>query len=332
MKKLLALTLGVALAVMAFAGCAPAQQAAQPETAESAQASAEVSVDAQAEKTQEQSAAAEQILDMAGNPVEPVEVTDRIVSITPAGTEIVCAMGLGDKVIGVDAFSNYPAEEIQGAEIVGDFNGPDVEKIVALEPDIVLCGIGLQVDAMEQLKKLGIPVACVEATTFEEIPTAISLVGKLMGTELEADMLNKMIEEAATKAKEQAKDMQENPVSVYFAMSYGDMGNWTSGPGSFINSMVELSGGEAVTADAPDTWIEYSVENLATSNPDLILLASDGGTVEGLKAAAGYQDLDAVKAGNVHLVDADVISRPGPRIVEAIETISSLIAEQYKKQ
>ena len=108
-------------------------------------------------------------------------------------------------------------------------------------------------------------------------------------------------------------------------MSYGDMGNWTSGPGSFINTMIEAAGGKCVTEDAAAAWLEYPVEDLVKANPDIILLDSSMGSTDDIASAQGYADLDAVKNGKVYSIDADVFTRPGPRIAEAIATISDIV-------
>ena len=108
-------------------------------------------------------------------------------------------------------------------------------------------------------------------------------------------------------------------------MSYGDMGNWKSGTGSFINTMIELAGGKCITADQAAPWIEYSLEDLAAADPDIILLDSSMGSTEALAEVAGYKDLTAVRNGNVYAIDADVFTRPGPRIGEAVLEISEIL-------
>lgn len=296
-KKIVTLLLCAILAVSLFAGCTSDESGSTPDG----------TLD---------------VTDMMGNALSlTISPDDKIVSLTPAGTEIVFALGAGGKLVGVDAFSTYP-EETQQIEVVGDFNGPDVEKIISLEPNIVLSGNTLQQDSIDQLNELGLQVVCVEATTFEQIPEAMTLVGELLQTPDEAAQVVQNIDNAIAAAKEHAPTESK---SVYYAMSYGDMGYWTSGPGSFINTMIELAGGTCVTADGGYPWIEYPVEDLVAANPDIILIASDSGDVESFSATPGLGDLDAVKNGAVYVVDADVLSRPGPRIAEAVAMISDIL-------
>lgn len=320
-RKRIALFACIVLCIAVFAGCA---QPAPAETSSAAQTEApSASVSAEATESAEASSAAGgvTVTDMLGSEVT-VGKTDKIVSLTPAGTEIVCALGASKQLVGIDASSDYP-EITKSIEVVGDFNGPDVEKVAALEPDVVFAGNGLQQEAIDQLKNLGITVVSVEATTFDDISKAIRLVGEVLGAQDEAEAVVGEIDAAVSAAE---ANKPEGEKTVYYVMSYGDNGNWTSGPGSFMNTMIELAGGKCVTENAEYSWVEYPVEDLVLANPDIILLdTSMGNTAEGLADAQGYQDLDAVKNGNVYEVDANVFTRPGPRIAEAITQISEIL-------
>ncbi len=320
-RKIISLLVCVLLALAVFAGCAQHAPTASQSTEATQSASAAPSE--QAQSSEQPDAVGMSVTDMAGNEVT-VAKADKIVSLTPAGTEIVCALGAEKQLVGIDAFSNYP-QSVASLEIMGDFNGPDVEKVAAAEPDVVLAGTGLQSDAVDKLSELGIAVVVVEATTFEDIPKSIELVGKILGMEDSAKQVTEGINTVVKNAQDK-KPTEEK--TVYYAMSYGDMGNWTSGPGSFINTMIELAGGKCVTENQSAPWIEYSMEDLVAANPDIILLDASMGSTEDLKLVAGYKDLDAVKNGNVYAIDADVFTRPGPRIGEAILTISEILNKE----
>lgn len=263
--------------------------------------------------------------DMMGNELSFVpDAKAAIVSLTPSSTEIVCALGAEANLVGVDAFSNYP-ESVQQLEVVGDFSGPDVEKIVSLEPDLVLAGTTLQQDAIDALKGLGLEVVCTEATLFEDIVPSIELVGLLLEREAEAAEVVKSIDEAIAAAEQNAP---QEEVTVYYAMSYGDMGNWTSGPGSFINAMIETAGGSCITDDPSfPAWVEYSLEDLVANDPDVILVDSSMGSAEDIAAANGYSGLSAVKEGRVYEITSDVFTRPGPRIADALHELSGILNE-----
>lgn len=316
-KKIIALLAAATLCVSAFAGCAPATPAASETPAPSAETTASAAASESASAS-----TGVTITDMAGKEVT-LEKVDKIVSLTPAGTETVCALGAAKKLVGVDAFSNYP-EITQSIEVVGDFNGPDVEKVVALEPDVVLAGNTLQQEAIDNLNKLGIPVVSVEATTFDDITKSITLIGEILG---EQDMAKQTVDGIDAVVKTAGETKPAEPKTVYYAMSYGDQGNWTSGPGSFINTMIELAGGKCVTEGQEYPWVEYPIEDLVAANPDIIIVGANMGSTADLSTVQGYQDLDAVKNGKVYTVDADTFTRPGPRIGEAVLEISEILSK-----
>ncbi len=335
-KKGLALFLCAILALAALlSGCAhtPAATPAptqDPTAAPSPEATAEATAEAteapeatpEADATEAPSAEAISIVDVLGNEVTLDAYPEKIVSLSPSTTEILYALGLGDKLVGRDSYSDYPAESAD-VPVVGDYSGPNVEAIAATEADLVLASTTLQQDAIDQLKSLGITVASVEATTYEQIAETITMIGTLTGAQEEAAALNASMTEAADAVAAAVADL-EKP-TVYYVMSYGEYGNWTSGPGSFINSIIELAGGAPVTADAEAPWLEYSLEQLLQDDPDVILVSSDAGDPALLADAEGYKDLTAVKEGRAYSIDANTSSRPGPRILEAAEAVAALL-------
>ncbi|MEI6100444.1 MAG: ABC transporter substrate-binding protein, partial [Eubacteriales bacterium] len=153
-------------------------------------------------------------------------------------------------------------------------------------------------------------------------PKSIELIGNILGKQEAAKAIVDKINAAVADAKQKAP---KTPKTVYYVMSFGDSGNWTSGPGSFINSIIETCGGVSITKDAKEPWLDYPVENLVKADPNIILLASDAGKLDDLKKAQGYSDLTAVKNGTVTVVDASILSRPGPRIADAITMMSGLL-------
>ena len=319
MKKNLIRVLLISIAcILLFTGCAGNSTANPSAVSADASASSPASV---AEETAAASAAEEiAVTDMVGREVT-VKSAERIVSLAPSATEILFALGVGDKIVGVDAFSDYP-EETKNIEVVGDYNGPDVEKIVSLSPDIVFCGNTLQEEMIGELEKLGLTVVATEAVAFEDIQKSIEMMGNIVGEQDAAKTVVDSINSAVETAKQNAP---KEEITVYYAMSYRDMGNWTSGPGSFINTMIELAGGVPVTKDAADSWLEYPMEELVNRDPDIILLSSDMGSAEDISNVQGYADLSAVKNGKVYQMEANILSRPGPRIAEAIAIISDIL-------
>lgn len=326
MKRILGLLLACLLG-MALLGCyaAPAEEGTGAPTEESASAVASEdasSVSSSGEASSEASAASGggwpvQVTDLQGTEVT-VSGAQRIVSLTPSSTEILIAEGVEDQIVGEDAYS----PKVEGAAVCGDYNGPDVEKVASLEPDLVISGNSIQEDQIQKMRDLGLTVVSAEATTWDQIPESFNLIGQCVGERDAAQALVDQLSETVSQVE--AEKPAESP-TVYYVMSFGDAGNWTSGPGSFINTMIDLAGGTCVTRDAASAWLECPVEDLVAANPDIIIYSSGAGSYEDLVAAPGYSGLDAVKDGRVYEINADTVSRPGPNVNEALLSISSIL-------
>jgi iron complex transport system substrate-binding protein len=262
--------------------------------------------------------------DFLDSPVVMQKFPARIVSLTPSNTEIVYALGLESKLVGVDAYSDYP-EAAKSIAKIGDFNGPSVETIASLKPDLVLGGNKLQKDIIEKIKALGINVVAVEATSYADVYKSIELVGQLTGTEKKAKEVT-----ADMKAKEKAVlDAVAKTASgkqVYYAMSFGEMGNWTAGPGSFPYELIAMCGGKNITEGMPVPWVQLNQEELVSKNPEIVLLSSDMGSDPAVfNTAEGYKDLKAVKDGQVFIITSNLCNRPGPRIVDGLREFAQFI-------
>lgn len=311
MKKLCFGLLAVLMATSLLAGCAP-QNTQHEQTSKPAAAATPVPKDLIEEDT-----------DAMGEKVAPVETAElRIVSTAPSTTEILFALGLGDSIVGIDISSTYPPETAN-IEVVGDFNGFDIEKVIGLEPTVVFAGNGLQHEDIARLKEAGVNVVASEATYYDDIAKSITLIGSVVGKKEEAAALCEQIKQVETAVKEKAAAFEYKP-SLYYVMGIGEYGNWTSGKGSFINSVLEMAGGVCVTADTEKEWLEYPLEDLVTADPD-VLIVSQEITEADLTAAVGYSGLTAVKNRHYYFINPDIISRPGPRITEALQAVQQAI-------
>ena len=245
-----------------------------------------------------------------------------IISTAPNITEILFALGCGDQIVGVDVYSTYP-EGAAEIEQVGDYNGFDVEKVISLSPTVVFAGNTLQIQGIDALEEAGLNVVAAEPTYYEDIAESITLIGSVVGKEDEAAALNEQMAAAAATVEQKAAQIEDKP-TVYYVMGIGEYGNWTSGEGSFINSVMEMAGGVCITAGSEKEWFEYPVEDLVTADPDILIVSSNV-TEEALLAETGYADLTAVQNGTYYFISADIIERPGPRITEALETIQGYL-------
>ncbi len=263
------------------------------------------------------------VVDTAGNTVEIAAEPKTVVSLAASNTEILYALGVGDKVVGVDAFSDHPAEALENAAVVGDYNGPNVESILALDPDVVFASNYLQQEAIDALKAVGVAVVSVEATAYDDIIPSIRLVADVMGVSADA-VIEKMNAEQAEALT--LRDRCEGK-TVYFALSFGEWGDWTAGDGTFIDGMLTMLGAKNIAAGLGVAWPQYSVEQLLEKDPDVILVSGGEASAEAFCAFETYQALTAVKEGRVYGVDANTSSRPSQRITLALKEFAECIAK-----
>lgn len=327
-KRLIPIFAAIIIVVMLFAGCAekvaPAESTAPEVTVEPTDTPVPPSQDIVNQTDDEGEVT---IIDVLGNElVLPDVQPTSIVSLTPANTEMLFALGLGGYIVGVDQYSDYPAEAAE-IEKIGDFNGPNVEAILAINPDIVFAGNKLQADAIAQLKEVDLSVAAVEATSYEEIFSSIKLVGDLTSTSEKAEEIVALMKEKEAEVVAKAQEYEGDAITAYYVLSAGEYGNWTSGPGSLINDMFAMLNVDVITDIEPSApWMDFSLETLIAADPDILIVSSMAFvTIEDLCAMEGYKELTACKEGRVYMVDATVTERPSVRIVEGLEEIYNAI-------
>ena len=255
--------------------------------------------------------------------IDPDATVEKIVSLTPANTELLVALGLGDKIVGIDAYSDPTG--LDNPAVVGDYNGPSAEAIVALEADIVFAGDKLQGQTVETLRSFDLNVLAVEASELAGIDDTITIIAAVCGVQEAGEQLIEQMQQQRDAIVAKVQDAEAK--TVYYALSYGEYGDWSAGPGSFIDELITLAGGYNVARDLPDApaWPQYSLERLVTDDPDVILIPSDLGDISLFTSAAGYADLTASKEGRVFSVDANLVSRPGPNVYAGLEVLARAI-------
>jgi iron complex transport system substrate-binding protein len=262
------------------------------------------------------------IVDGVGNQVTLESEPERIISLAPGHTETLYALGLGDRVVGVTAFCNYPAEAAEKTQ-VGDFAGIDLELVVGLDPDLVLASTLHMGDVVPALQEHGIAVVVATPESVLEVLTTIDLIGQITGRQGAAQALVAALRERID-AVQQA--VQDAPRPTVFWELGAEL--FTVGPGSFVDDLITLAGGENVAADADSPWPQLSVETIILKDPQVIVLADHnyGETAEMLKERPGWAEIDAVKQGRViEITNDDIVSRPGPRIVEGLEFLAQAL-------
>jgi len=263
------------------------------------------------------------ITDDLSNEVTIEAEPQRIVSMAPNHTQILYALGLGDRVVGVTEYCNYPPEA-QEKPKVGGFSNIDLEQVVGLDPDLVL-GTSLHAQSVEPaLVERGLKVVLINPETVEDVLERIVLVGRVTGREGAAVALSAELRGRIEATMEKVQGAENNP-RVYWELS-NDL--YTAGPGSFIDDLIVRAGGINIAADAKEQWPQLNLEALILADPEVIVLADHpyGETAEGVKARPGWADISAVKNDRiVEVLDDDLVSQPGPRVAEALEFVAKVL-------
>jgi iron complex transport system substrate-binding protein len=253
--------------------------------------------------------------DLGRRVVLPVEVT-RVVSLAPNITEIIFAVGAGDKLVGVTSFCDYP-EEAKRIQKIGDTLKPNIESIVALKPQVVFVTTASQLEAFSGvLKEQGISVFTTNPDSVESVFESMFAIGDVLGRAVEAGRVVSRLKARVGKVREEAsRTTWEVPQTVFVQL---DPTLYTVGKGSFITDLIAIAGGRSVTAGIEAAYPKVSKEAAAAYDPRVIILSDSPDNREPNKVFANSQ---AVKSGRIVRIDADVLSRPGPRIVSALELI-----------
>jgi iron complex transport system substrate-binding protein len=264
----------------------------------------------------------------------PLEVTDfvdrvvtiekepqRIVSLSPATTEILFALGVGERIVGITTYDDYPPEQIKSLRRVGDFQGPNIEAILAQNPDIIFGSRLSGQEQMEALAKAGFPVVILEAASFSQITDSIALTAQITNTKAEGTKIIRKMQNKIATIQQKVKDL---PKSKTFYLVDAN-GNWTAGKDTFIDELITLGGGENIAGEL-NGWIQFSLETLLQKNPVVILTAPHAGSMRELFNSPGFQDMEAVKKRQIFVIsDDNIISRPSYRIVQGLEEIAKFL-------
>lgn len=245
----------------------------------------------------------------------------RIVSIAPNITETIFALGKGDKLVGRTDYCDYP-KEVSNIASIGSLTEPNIEKIVELKPDVVIASTHFKKDVLTKLEKMNIKVVVLYGPeTFDGVYDTISKVAEVINAKSQADKLVSDMKNKVSSINDKVKD--KNKPKVYYVVSYGKMGDFTSGGDTFIGNMIEMAGGNNVASDVKG-W-KYSVEKLVEKNPDIIICSKYFDAKKGIQQTPGYKDLKAVKDGKLIEIDNNLLDRQGPRVVDGLETLAKII-------
>ncbi|UYN92548.1 MAG: ABC transporter substrate-binding protein [Anaerolineales bacterium] len=252
----------------------------------------------------------------------------RVVSMAPSNTELLFAVGAGDQVVGRDPYSNFPDEALDVADIGDTYASLNTELILSLEPDLVLAAGITPPEQVDQLEQIGITVYWLgNPTDLEGLYRNLETVGILTGNEQEALAAIDELSARADAVLAAVANVTDKPTVFYEVDGQTDPNApFTAGAGTFIDLIINLAGGANVVGDQ-DGYIAYSIEDLLVADPDVILLGDYawGATVESVAARSGWSALSAVANDQVYPFNDDHMSRPGPRLINALEDLARLL-------
>jgi iron complex transport system substrate-binding protein len=255
------------------------------------------------------------ITDQAGNKVTISKLPERIVSLVPSNTEILFAIGAGKNVVGVTTNDDYP-KEVKSLPKVGDMT-INAEKVLAQKPDIIFASSLNGKETIDKLKKLGLTVVLLDANSIKEVYQSIDIAGQVTNQLRNSDkLIGKMEAEKLKVFRQVAAVKKDKAVKVWLE---SDPSLFTAGKGTLLNELTSIAGGDNVAKDL-NGWPQVSSEQVVKWNPDVIV--SMYGDTTTIQNRAGWDTIRAIQEKRVTSIDPNIVSRPGPRIIEAMHQLA----------
>lgn len=270
-----------------------------------------------------------QVEDDAGNTVSLARPAQRIVSLAPHVTELLFAAGAGDRIVGTVEFSDYP-EAAKRIPRVGNNRILDIERIVAAKPDLLVVWFhGNAERQLDKLRQLGIPLFHSEPRRLDEVASSLDRLGRLAGTERQAATAKAELRKRLDGLRERYE--QRRPVKLFYQV--WDRPLMTLNGKHLIGEVIRVCGGVNPFADLPQTAPTVSLESVLAANPEAIITGSSKGEADAWLASwRRYPGLAAVQRGNLFTVDADLINRHGPRIVDGAEQLCRSLDQARRRR
>ncbi|OGT20325.1 MAG: hypothetical protein A2V90_00335 [Gammaproteobacteria bacterium RBG_16_57_12] len=269
-----------------------------------------------------------QVLDDQGNAVILEQPARRMISLAPHTTELLFAAGAGDAVVGVSSYSDYPPAA-KTIPRIGDANNLDIERILALQPDLVVVwGSGTSRRQLDRLQSLGFKFYISEPHTLEQMIASIERLGVLAGTtpvaQDSADKLHDRLDQL------RRQNSGQRTIRVFYQVWHEPL--MTINAAHFINDAITLCGGVNIFADLPALVPQLDQEAVLLADPEVIIGAiAKGQEISAVEAWRSWPDLQAVRLNNLYTIDADLISRPTPRLLDAAEDLCEMLAQVRAK-
>jgi iron complex transport system substrate-binding protein len=318
MKRVRSIFLLFLIAALWATACAPAAVLQEVQSTEAASAAL----------AEEEAQSVLEFTDDLGNTLQFAQYPQAIVSLSPSMTEMLFALGAGEQLAGRDEMSTFPEAALEVASIGAMWGDLPVEAILAAEPDLVLAAEIISPETVTALQELGLTVYWqANPHTFEELWENLREIADLTGHAQEAESLVSDLE-ARVEAVETAIVGAETTPVVFYELDATDPSNpWTTGSGTFIDYIITFAGGVNAAAALQGDYAQMSSEALIAEDPDVILLgdALYGMSAESVAERAGWDAITAVENGAIYPIDPNILSVPGPRLVDGLEAVAMLL-------
>jgi iron complex transport system substrate-binding protein len=266
--------------------------------------------------------AGREITDDAGRRVALPPVVDRVISLAPNLTEIIFAVGAGNKLVGDTTYCDFP-EEAKHVTKVGDTLHPSLERIIALKPEVVLVSTSSQLEVFtEQLTNHNIAVFVTDPRDLEGVFRSITQVGEILGASKEAKTVVDSLRHRSENVESKVNQLPR--VRIFYQLSAEPL--YTAGKDSFVTDLIRRAGAESVTGEVPGAWPKYSAESALAAKPDAIILPTGGSMGAGnATVAEALRNSPAAQKGRVYKINDDHLVRPGPRAVDGLEAMAKAL-------
>jgi len=269
-----------------------------------------------------------EVTDQDGRAVTIERMPEKIISLVPSITEIVYALGLEDKLVGVTNYCNYP-EAVKDKPKIGGYSTVDLEKVVEIQPDLILATRIHRAEVIPELERLGLTVLDLYPTTIDEVLEAITMVGECTGKEDEASQLVTGIRDRISAITSKTANLTEAQRPRVFYVQWHDPLR-TAGSDNRIHELIELAGGTNIAQDLSGISVTISLEAVIAANPEVIvagvgMAAGEDSPLQLALTEPRLKGVDARINNQVYGMDNDLINRAGPRIAEALEVLAKMI-------
>lgn len=273
--------------------------------------------------------------DELGREIVIEQEVERIISLAPGITEVIYALGLEDKLVAVSSACDYPKDALE-KENVGRIDEPNIEKIISLEPDLVIAESVTKIESLKSLTELGIKNIGFKPTSINDTIEMIDDIALLtasqkVGKELTAQMKKEYQE---IKKMVEAKLENNKRKKVFYEIWSDPL--YTAGKDTFIDSLIHDAGGYNIAREAQGSWPQFSLESLISADPEIYISSKHstptGLTLAELRERDLYREISAFKNDRLYLVDQNLVNRPSPRIIEGYKEFVKAIFPELKKE